>query len=370
MRIAYVALHLEKKILNGGVGRKITSQVQIWKESGHEVALFVLTPDEFDHPLAQVFQFQPSIQSSRPLRYASRELARSASLSSMLRAIKAYRPDVIFLRYGLFTYPLQRLFSIAPVVVELNTLDEREYRHRGLFFYTINRLTRGLILGRAAGLVPVSKEIGQANQKFNRPQKVISNGVFLESIQPLPAPENHLPVLVFVGTPGYPWHGVDKLLGFAARFPDLQVEVVGYSPQDVTKSVPPNVTLHGFLPSAGTREVLSRADVVFGTLAMHRQQMQEASPLKIREAMAYGIPVVLPFIDTDLSARNFKFVLQIANCEDNLVQDGEVVHEFAYRMRGVRVDREAVARLIDQREKEKERLAFLAQAAGTRRVKR
>jgi glycosyltransferase involved in cell wall biosynthesis len=360
MRIAYVALHLENKIMHGGVGRKIISQMQIWKEMGHEEILFLLSPDDFFHPMAQVFKFVPS-QKTGPLRFPSREISRSFQLNRLIEMVKGYAPDVIYLRYGLFTYPLQRLFSIAPTVVELNTLDEREYRHRGLFFYTINRLTRGITLRRAAGLIPVSHEIGRANQQFKKPQRVISNGISLDNFQVLPAPQNQRPVLVFVGTPGYTWHGVDKLLKFAATFPDLSIEVVGYREQDMPEPVPPNVRMHGFLSPAQTKEVLAQADVVFGTLAMHRQKMEEASPLKIREAMAYGIPVVLPYFDTDLSPENFEFVLQIQNCENNLELDGAAVREFAYKMQGVRADQRAISSLVDLRLKESSRIDFFKQ---------
>ena len=44
MKIAYITIHIEPKLINGGVGKKINSQVSIWQSMGHSVALFSLTP--------------------------------------------------------------------------------------------------------------------------------------------------------------------------------------------------------------------------------------------------------------------------------------------------------------------------------------
>jgi glycosyltransferase involved in cell wall biosynthesis len=358
MRIAYVGLHLESKIVQGGVGRKIRTHIRLWEEAGHTVQLFLLTPEPLVVEDAAVFQFKPAFKTFQPLKRFLFELARSQQLASMIEAIRDFHPDIIYLRFGLFAYPLLRLFSIAPVVVELNTLDEPEYRYRGLFFYWLNRITRRWTLGSASGFAAVSHEVAKANQEFHKPTMVISNGVDLRKFDLLPAPQNPQPRMAFVGTFGYNWHGIDKLLVFAARYPDLQFDVVGYGPQDFSEPVPSNVALHGFLPPDEVRTVLTKADVAFGTLALHRKQMQEVPPLKVREALGYGIPVVIAYTDTDFMNTDFDFILQIPNTEDNLTTHGEQVHDFAYRMQGRRADRDSIAPRIDQQIKETQRLEF------------
>ncbi len=75
---------------------------------------------------------------------------------------------------------------------------------------------------------------------------------------------------------------------------------------------------HGFLDRAGVMDVLMKTDVACGSLALHRNNMQEASPLKVREALAYGIPVLLGYKDTDLSNLQSEYILQIPNTEDNV----------------------------------------------------
>ena len=62
MRIAYVTLHLEKKYLLSGVGRKIQTQLHIWNESNHTARLFLLSPDVVDFPDTEVFQFGSALK--------------------------------------------------------------------------------------------------------------------------------------------------------------------------------------------------------------------------------------------------------------------------------------------------------------------
>jgi len=52
------------------------------------------------------------------------------------------------------------------------------------------------------------------------------------------------------------------------------------------------------------------------------------------------------------------FLLKIPNKEDNIQTHGEAIHEFAYRMRGHRADREILLRRIDSHPKEVMRLSF------------
>jgi len=110
MRIAYVAIHLEKKFVQGGVGRKIQTHMQLWQKQGHQVHLFLLSPHN-DLPNCDNFQFSSKIKA--PLfTLISRELSRSLSLGNLINAVAKYQPEVIYFRYGLYAYPLHRLFEL------------------------------------------------------------------------------------------------------------------------------------------------------------------------------------------------------------------------------------------------------------------
>ncbi|MBI2332382.1 MAG: glycosyltransferase [Chloroflexi bacterium] len=326
MRIAYVTVHVAPEIMQGGVGKKIKTHMSIWRGLGHDVSLFSLTPAEIPFPEERQIIF------------------------------------VIYLRFGLYSYPLHRLFKIAPVVLETNSDDRQEYQKRGAFFFWMNRLTRNLTFGSASGIITPSYELVDVLlPKRDKPFRVISNGIDLTQAEALPPTDNKQPVITMVCSPGMKWHGVDKLIKFAEKTPDVTVNLVGYAQNDLGIPVPSNVKLHGFLDKQGVRAVLAQTDVALGTLALHRNQMQEASVLKVREALAYGIPVVIAFHDTDLHDLNLDTILLIPNTEENVVENAERIRQFAYDMIGKRVDINSVAPYLDQRKKEETRLEFFKQ---------
>jgi glycosyltransferase involved in cell wall biosynthesis len=369
MRIAYVTIHIEPRLINGGVGSKINSQISIWKSIGHSVTLFSLTPEPVSSiPHVEQFLFRPS-SNLLGLRFLTREAARSAALARLIAQVRRYKPDVIYFRFGLFTFPLQELFRIAPVVMEVNSNDQVEYRSRGLFFYWLNRITRNFMFSHCAGWIASSHELADldANRLHRKPVCVVSNGIELDKYEPIPAPQNRRPVLALVGSPGMSWHGVDKLLPLAERYPDLDIRVIGYRRDEIEGTIPDNVRLYGYLEPEDVRRVLAEADVVFGTLALHRKKMEEASPLKVRESLAYGIPVILAYHDTDLMDIDSDLFLLLPNTEQNVLDYAAAIRDFALRVMGRRVDRSLVQGRIDQSQKEERRLKFFSDVIDSAR---
>lgn len=355
MRIAYVNLHWPRT-RNSGVGKKIQSQISTWRGMGHEVRLFM-------H--ASVYEPQSDLVDANYFFYAfsgkiKTEFNRINAAKRMIAAVREFQPDIIFLRYGIYVYPAHRLMDIAPVVEEINTNDLAQHEQLGFVYGLYNRLTRGIFLRRVRGLVAVSHElaVSPAFASFKKPTAIIANGINLDSIQPLPAPNNATPHLFFIATPGYSWHGVDKLVTLARMAPDLTVNVVGYDRIDDVGSLPANVHLHGLLEPEAYVALLGKSDLAVSTLALYRKDMQEASPLKTRECLAYGLPLVLAYTDTDLDRVSGDFVLKIPNKADNIQTHAESIRDFAYRMRGCRADRELLRKHIDMHQKEEMRLSF------------
>lgn len=353
MRIAYVTIHVAPEIMQGGVGKKIRSQMSIWREQGQAVTLFSLTPARIPFPDERQFVFDSRVN------LLKREINRASALKRMLVSIRQYKPDMIYLRYGLYSFPLHHIFNIAPVVLEINSNDKVEYATRGKFFYWMNCLTRNLIFASVSGIIPPTRELISAfPSKYNKPVVVISNGIDLSDVELLPPTNNTSPVITMVASPGMNWHGVDKLIKLAELYPDLTVNIVGYSLRDVGSITSGNVYFHGLLYGKELSEVLSRTDVTCGTLALHRKKMNEASPLKVRESLAFGIPVIIAYKDTDLDELELDTILRIPNTEMNIIENAERIRKFAYKMIGKRVNIDVVAPYIDQRKKEEARLVF------------
>ena len=222
MRIAYVSLHWPRAS-SSGVGKKMEQQMRAWRSEGHDVRLFMhMHPPENTEPLVQAERYQYRLSGNK-LRT---EIERSRAMSRLLNGVRAYQPDIIYLRSAIYTYPAHRLAQIAPVVMEFNTNELSQHQYLGGIYRLYSQLTRGLLIGRSSGYISISNEIATAPElaRTGRPSVVIGNSYDVEETPALPAPGNERPRLAFVGSPGNVWHGVEKLATLAERYPDLVVE--------------------------------------------------------------------------------------------------------------------------------------------------
>ena len=356
MKIAYITLHWPRTA-SSSIGKKILRQTDKWRDQGHHVRFFshlhtienekdLIVGDRFFYPIDKGI--------------IKREMGRISAANQLIESVCAFQPDIIYLRWGMFTIPMQRLFAIAPVVLEINTNDKKEHRHLGAAMDIYNRLTRPIFLRAAKGMVFTSHELAQdsAFTPYIRRYEVIANGIDLQGLPFHPAPANSHPHLVFLGTPGMAWHGLDKLIHFAEMNPDITIDIVGSGQQDISAPMPSNMTLFGYLQGQAFEKILAGADAAIGSISLHLNEMEEASPFKIRDCAGRGIPCILPYIDTDLSGVQSDAILCIPNTPDNLVKHSELIHDFIFAMRGKRLKRALIADRIDIIGKERERMAF------------
>jgi len=190
---------------------------------------------------------------------------------------------------------------------------------------------------------------------FNKPTAVIPNGIVLATKAPLPPPQNDAPNLVFLGTKGQVWHGVDKIVRLAKELPDWTFHVIGPEPADLGTQPSSNIKLYGHLDEPEYLNVLARSDVAIGTLALHRKGMDEACPLKVREYLAAGLPTIIGYDDTDFP-EEVPYILRLPNADDSI--NVRRIESFVHRWKDRRVSRGDIQHL-DVSAKEDSRLRFL-----------
>jgi glycosyltransferase involved in cell wall biosynthesis len=270
-----------------------------------------------------------------PGRFVAREL-----LSVRLAL---WRPNVIYLRHSTISPSVLALASAFPVVVggDLDDLDELALQSRPRFWYM--RFTRDRLLSRARRIMVVTNEIARqpSISAAGCPVDVFPNTIDVNAYPRIEAPDNASPRLVFIGAPGLPWAGVDKVLRLARRFPDWQFDIVGTRADELFEA-PPNVVAHGALTREAYLPVLAGADVAIGPLALHRKALNETSALKVAEYLACGIPVILASRETAFP-EGAPFLLQIPNSEQNVESAADVIQAFVAEWRGSRVPPDAVA---------------------------
>lgn len=359
VRIAYLAHGVHGR--HDGVRAKILAQAAMWAklDPAVEVGLFVRCEAGADPD----WRGEPHVVSVRSSRagVAGRLIQRELLSVEVAR----WRPDVIYLRYSTVSPSVAMLVGRIPTVIELNTLDLSELRTRSRLRYRWARATRSLLLRASRGLVYVAGEIAEdpSVRRLDVPRVVIPNSIDLERHDPLPPAHNAEPRLVFLGAPHTPWHGVDKIVRMAGHFPTWRFDVIGPGPDEVVDH-PPNVHVHGLLDAADYLPILARADVAIGALALHRLDLSEASPLKVAEYLAYGLPAITAYTDTRFPD-GAPFLLQLPNTEDNVESCLESISAFVLEWMGRRVDRAAVAS-IDARVIERRRLDFMLRSLPSR----
>ena len=353
MKIAYVAWIPGSA--ESGVLKKLVAQLRAWRDAGHDVSLFTLGHGSEPWSGAADLDFRVY-----PVRGAGSWFVQAERL---VGDVLALQPDVAYHRFNVYFPALERLFARVPTVVELNTLDVPEYRasmSRARFAY--HQLTRGRILGGASGYVAVTEEIARSVASYHKPALVLGNAVQLSAVSPLPPARGERSSAVLIAAkPDEAWHGLDKLLALARALPALDVHVIGQLSAALDTPPPPNVKLYGFLGEDRYRALLADVDVGIGPLALHRKHMDEACPLKTREYLALGMPVVAGYRDPDL--HNVPHLLELPNREDNVASSTAAIADFILRWHGKRVERSAVEQL-DITVKEHARLSFLAGCAS------
>jgi hypothetical protein len=194
---------------------------------------------------------------------------------------------------------------------------------------------------------------------YQKPYRVIGDSIDF-SRYPTPEPPcNETPRLVFMGLGISPWFGVDKVIMMAERFPDWSFDIIGIAKNDLSGRLPENITAHGYLNQTRYEEIINKADIGIGTLALHRIDMDESTPLKVREYLAYGLPTIIGYRDTDLPTKT-PYVLSLPNSENNVQDSLKLIERFVQEWSGRRIARSEISYLgLDL--KEEKRLEFIMQ---------
>lgn len=361
MRIAYL---LEIDLHNpSGVLLKLVGQADRWKEMGNEVKFFSIPSNEgktlrslprdllvknidaeiFTNPFSKLFK-----GSFR--NYINKILVAKVLRNSIIK----YKPDIIYYRQGMWFPGLSFILRNHRSIMEINTNDLEEIRHEEWLRQKLYIFGRQKIIKNVNGIVAVTEELGNLYSHFNKPITVVSNGYSFDDLPPLNYKnKNTKPQIVFVGSPGMTWHGTDKIVKIARHFPDFSFHIVGPKLDTIPAH---NVIQHGYLNRQDLFQLYTKMNIGIGSLAMHRINMHEGSPLKVREYCAFGLPVIVGYKDTDLDGQNF--VLNIGNYELNVDDNIDKIRHFILEWYDKKLDRKDIEPIISYKYKEEMRLKF------------
>ncbi len=356
MRIGYLLTWRQGAM--SGVFAKVSDQVHAWESMGHQVGVFVATTPEALVDWQQLPQLQTAVTGDGAVGSIRAQ-------SALLKALRLWAPDITYVRTSPRQASAARQLHRLPHVIEIQTDDRAEAQLASLPRRALAMATRRPCLSGARGMVFVSRELSQsASYDFaTKNRVVIGNGIDLERVEALPPAPREAPLrLAFMGAAGAPWHGVEQLYALARIRPEWGFDIIGPTLVDGQPSLP-NVLHHGELGSADYIPILAQATVGVGTLALHTKGMHEASPLKSREYLACGLPVIGAYEDTDIPDSSDVY-LRLPNRAGAIVEQVLRVEAFIDSWAGRRVSHEDIA-YLDTKVKEAERLAFLQLCAAS-----
>jgi glycosyltransferase involved in cell wall biosynthesis len=244
--------------------------------------------------------------------------------------------DAVFFRYPFASKGLMNVTSEfgRQIIFEHNTIEHQEFllgqidhfktmpfsfrpSYIGYFLRTfIFKKTKedqyGTdILKNAAGGICVTNEIAAYEKKRCGSYRTIAIG----NAAPqegnvdfaMPKFDGALRVVMVLGAL-HLWHGLDRALkGLEAYRADdvvIELDLIGIDENQLPayqRSDSFRVKTLGRMTLQQLDEVIPSYHVAVGSLALHRIGLSEASPLKVRQCMVSGLPVVLGYLDTDVS---------------------------------------------------------------------
>jgi glycosyltransferase involved in cell wall biosynthesis len=342
--ICYDAAH-------SGVYKKILDQIAFWKLSGYATQLFVITDLESQ-------EYWQKIDDSAVILFDTSFLSKLLNRFKLIRMAIKTNPSLIYLRDS---FPIYIPRCTTPIILEVQSLVGWELKLRSYAKYVFFSLFKKNLYSRVDAAVYVTNELLALNEfRINSyvPKIAIGNGIDLNRIDILPQNKSERPALFFVGSPNQLWHGVSELLDFALFNSGIDVHIVG----DAWDKAPPNVFFYGKLNPTEYRLIASKCNAGVGTLNLHAKQMREASPLKVREYLALGLPVILKYQDTDLNSSE-PFILQLPSDGRLLMEFSTEIQAFLKEWAIKRVARDKIIN-IDVVKKEEIRLEFFGEVVA------
>ncbi len=311
-------LYHHRTLGDGAEGIHVAEMVKAFRALGHEVRVVSLIGEQTNVATTRQRRWAGVRRMLPGVVYEFAEMGYNVpGYLAMRRAIREFRPDLVYDRY--VNYNASAVMAArrarVPVFLEVNspysyqkqTFDER------LYLASVSRAFERRICSAATKVIVVSTPLKRFLASIGVPDErivVMPNGadpaVFSPDHDAGPLRERlGLRDAVVIGFSGIlrPWHGLELLLEafsrLAADDPRLHLLIVGDGPIRAeldaaisAKQLEQRVTITGRVPHQQVRDYVALMDVAVSPRATFY-----ASPMKVLEYMAMGKAIVAPAMD-------------------------------------------------------------------------
>ena len=162
------------------------------------------------------------------------------------------------------------------------------------------------------------------------------------------------PNIVFIGTPNQPWHGLDLIKELSRKLTDIHFDIIGYNGIDEL-----NITYHGYLDADQFSPIISNSSACIGPLGIHEYNLNQSSPLKVREYILLGAPVILGYNDFPLArVKDEPLILHLSSNQNNWhIEISNFLNNLKTQKK---IYNKTTLELIDSKFIEKQRVEFVA----------
>ncbi len=293
----------------------IRSLTEAFAARGH--AVFMAGPDDFGTPRPRALDAAAGEGGLRArLPRALHELGEifysTRGYVKLRAAADAAHPDILYERYNLFYNAGVELARDKglPFLLEVNAplAAERAAHHGGIAMKGLARRSERRIWMAADKVLPVSEALARLVAAAGVPRErieVVRNAVadpFLKTVDPRPVRARYrLEQKVVLGFTGFAraWHGLEKVVRYLARRPDVHFLLVGDGEvRGALEGLARDLRVGDKMTIAGVvqREELP-AHIAAFDIALQPAATLYASPLKLFEYMALGRAIVAPSSD-------------------------------------------------------------------------
>ena len=335
MKILFIIFHGFDP--NNGISKKISYQLNAFKENGHEAHLCYM-----DETVSKRRIVDHEIIIDYGNGTKGKILKRTEFDSIVDYAIDS-KIDFVYIRSNHnanpFTINMVKRMKKAgmKVVMEIPTYPyDQEYFNKSMRRQLIqDKLFRNQFAKQLDGIVTFSEEDFIFGQKTIK----ISNGIDFESVR-LKKESNHPKnELHLIGVAEiHRWHGFDRVIRGLADYysspKELKVyfHIVGYffsivEEEEITRIITDHhleqfIILHGKKHGEELDKIFDKCDFGIGSLGRHRVGIDDIKTLKNREYAARGIPFVYSETDTDFDKQ--PYVLKMP-ADESAIKIGDII---------------------------------------------
>lgn len=200
---------------------------------------------------------------------------------------------------------------------EVEALKVVKKNWKGKIASILEKITGFVSLKQSKGAICVTNDIAlYQSTRANIKTFVYPNGINLSTAKIIKDKrnENTINIAFMCGTFSL-WHGLDLLINSVLENLDfmkknnVQIHLIGRVLEKELNIININnlpMLVHGLLSTEEYIKILENCDIGLDSLALYREGLSEGSALKVREYLAFGLPIFSGYKDTAIP-KNFKF---------------------------------------------------------------